>query len=28
VTAALAAAGETVHAIGEIVPGERGVELV
>ena len=28
VTAALSAAGETVHAIGEIVPGERGVELV
>jgi len=28
VAAALTAAGETVHAIGEIVPGERGVELV
>jgi phosphoribosylformylglycinamidine cyclo-ligase len=28
VTAALSAAGETVYAIGEIVPGERGVELV
>ena len=28
VTAALSAAGETVHAIGEIVSGERGVELV
>ncbi len=28
VTAALTAAGETVHAIGEIVAGERGVELV
>jgi len=28
VTAALSAAGETVHAIGDIVPGERGVELV
>jgi phosphoribosylformylglycinamidine cyclo-ligase len=28
VAAVLTAAGETVHAIGEIVPGERGVELV
>ena len=28
VTAALAAAGEGVHALGEIVSGERGVELV
>jgi phosphoribosylformylglycinamidine cyclo-ligase len=28
VTAALSAAGETVHAIGDIVSGERGVELV
>jgi phosphoribosylformylglycinamidine cyclo-ligase len=28
VTATLTAAGETVHAIGEIVAGERGVELV
>jgi len=27
VTAALAAAGERVHALGEIVAGERGVEL-
>ena len=27
VTAALAAAGETVHTLGEIVAGERGVEL-
>lgn len=25
--AALRAAGETVHALGEVVPGERGVEL-
>jgi phosphoribosylformylglycinamidine cyclo-ligase len=28
VTAALSAAGESVHALGEIVAGERGVELV
>ncbi|PYM21751.1 MAG: phosphoribosylformylglycinamidine cyclo-ligase [Candidatus Rokuibacteriota bacterium] len=28
VTRALTASGETVHAIGEIVAGERGVELV
>jgi phosphoribosylformylglycinamidine cyclo-ligase len=28
VTAALTAGGETVHTLGEIVPGERGVELV
>ena len=28
VTAALSAAGESVHALGEIVSGERGVELV
>lgn len=28
VTAALSAAGETVHTLGEIVSGERGVELV
>jgi phosphoribosylformylglycinamidine cyclo-ligase len=27
VTAALAAAGESVHTLGEIVAGERGVEL-
>jgi phosphoribosylaminoimidazole (AIR) synthetase len=28
VTAALSAAGETVHQLGEIIAGERGVELV
>ncbi len=27
VIAALTAAGESVHALGEITPGERGVEL-